>query len=100
MEVEVKKFTIKDREYFFRLNFRAMIEYEKLSGKPISELNFTSMIDNSMLLYAGTKAGMLVEKLEFNNTIDEFIDLIDTEINTLSELLLGDDKIEEEDSKN
>jgi len=99
MEVKSKELKLGDQEFIFRLNFRAMIEFEKMSGKSISNMDYESMIDNSMLLYCGIVAGMSFEKKSLKIKYEEFVDLIDSNINALMTLLIDDDK-KAEDPKN
>ena len=95
MEVKSKKIKIDDQEFYFRLNFRAIIEFEELSKKPISMLIEDSMKDNSFVLYCGIKSGMKYEKKEFDLSYDEFVDLVDDNIQDLMTNLSEDnnDKI-------
>ena len=101
MEVKSKELKLGEYDFVFRLNFRAMIEFEKMSKKTVSDIKYNSMIDNSMLLYCGIKAGMLFEKKPFKIKYEDFVDLIDLDINTLMGVLIDEsDENEEANSKN
>lgn len=75
MEVENKKVIIKDKEYVFRPNFRAFVEYEKMSKKSINQIE--NLNDAAMFVYCGIKSGMKFEKKEFNIEFEDFIDMLD-----------------------
>ena len=89
MEVETKEFKIQDETYYFRPNFRAMIEFEKIAKKSTSQLDDSSMIDSSQLLYCGVISGMRKKQKEFKLSYDEFIDLIDDNFDELAKVLFG-----------
>jgi hypothetical protein len=92
MEVTTKEYKIEDRELLFRANTRAMIEFERLSGKPLS-LSST-MEDHVMFLYAGTVAGMKKAGREFTLDLEEYIDLIDDNLDCMDGLI---DMVEDEE---
>ena len=98
MEVKTKELIIKDEKFYFRPNFRAMIEFEKLAKKPIAQLDDESMIDNSMMLYCGVISGMKKEKKKFELSYDDFIDLVDDNLESIMNLVSED--LPEENGKN
>lgn len=82
MEVETKKYKIKGETYFYRANNRAMIEFEKLVGKRYGLITDSAM-DLTALLYCGTKAGMKYEKEKFEIEFEDFIDMVDMNLNDI-----------------
>lgn len=64
-----KKIKIGDKEYSLKKSNRAMIEFEKLSGKSITQLS--SIEDGFYFFYCCFKAG------GNNYTFEEFMNLID-----------------------
>ena len=93
MEVESKKIKLRDQEIYFRMNFRSLIEFEKIAGKPVSQAKNGSMIDNSILLYACAKSGMSYEKKPFDYDLDEFIDLIDDNVDMIMQIMNKDEEV-------
>lgn len=63
------------KSYPIRITNRAMIEYEHLSGESIASFKSTENI--IMFFYCTAKAGAKYNKVEFNYTYDEFLDLVD-----------------------
>jgi len=74
--LEEKSIKIGDKEYPMKMSMRAMIEYEKLSGKTINEI--TTIEDITFLFYSTIKMG----GAKF--TYDEFLDLIDDKPESLT----------------
>lgn len=69
----------------FRWNARAGILYEKIAGhKPDADVD--TLEDSIMLSYAGTVSGMQYEGQPFDLSYDEYIDLIDDQIEVINEL--------------
>lgn len=75
MEVESKKIKLSGKEYLFRANFRCLLEFEKISGKSVNEIE--SLNDSTMFVYCGIKAGMIHAKKPYKLTYDEFVDTLD-----------------------
>lgn len=69
-EIKIK---IGEKEYKIRQSFRALLLFEELSGKDVSDIK-DSVTDILKLFYCILKAN---NKDTFNYTFDEFIDLID-----------------------
>jgi len=91
MEIESKKINIEGTEYHYRPNFRAFIEYEKMSGKTINQID--NLNDSAMFLYCGIKSGMKYAKLPFELKYEDFIDKLD-DLDVLDVLSDGDDSTE------
>ena len=72
---EVKKIEVGGKAYSIKLTARAMIEYEKLSGRSVAEYEGTENL--LQFFYVTTKAGAKHEKEVFKYTSEEFLDLID-----------------------
>lgn len=64
-----------DKNFPIRVSVRAMIEYEKLTGKPITSFEGTE--DLIRFFYVTAKAGAKAEGNPFSYTYEQFIDLID-----------------------
>lgn len=94
MEIKSRPYKIKDLELVFRPNMRAMIEFERMTNKSISDSATTE--DHIAFLYCGTVAGMKKEGREFSQSFDDYIDMIDGDFDLLSELV---EVAEEEDSE-
>mgnify|MGYP001279711435 CR=1 FL=1 len=67
--LETKTIKIGEKEYALKMSIRAMIEYEQISGHPISTIETLS--DITIIFYCTIKAGGL------NVTYDQFMDMID-----------------------
>lgn len=67
------KIKIGENEYKIKQSFRALLLFEELSGKDVSDIK-DSVSDILKLFYCILKAN---NKDIFNYTFDEFIDLID-----------------------
>lgn len=67
------KIKIGDIEYTIKQSFRALMTFEKLTGKSVQELNET-IEDVTTLFYAVLQAN---NRQTFKYTFDEFIDLLD-----------------------
>lgn len=73
--LDTKFIKVGNEKYPIRLTYRAMIEYEKLSGKSVSTVTTTEQVTE--LIYCAVKAGAKAEGKEFNKTYEEFLDVID-----------------------
>ena len=90
MEVKTQQFKIAKHTFYFRANYRAMIEFENLAKKPVSEIS--TMKDTLMFVYSGVVAGMHVKGQAFAMSFDDFIDLMDDNFDLIKTLgLNGDD---------
>ena len=73
--------------FFFRFNVKAGIHFEKMAGisspDEEEELTFEQTIQ---LAYAGTVAGMWKEGKPFELSYDEYVDLVDQDFETISNL--------------
>lgn len=94
METKTKKYQIKDKEYLFRSNMRAMIEFERAAMKPLSLMS--TVEDQITLIWACTAAGMKKGGRDFDMKLEDFIDLIDGDYDLLSDLL---EEVEEDPEK-
>jgi len=77
---------IDNKEYPVRFGFRAMVEFEKLTGLNSNifnagESNIDSMLN---LYYCGLIAGCKREKVKVEYTIEDFIDAVDDDNSILS----------------
>jgi hypothetical protein len=59
----------------YKRTFRALVEYERLFGKPADEIKGFTEIMNLMHTIVSTQAKK--QGVEFNLTVDEFIDWLD-----------------------
>lgn len=75
--LEEKKIKIAGREYPVRMSYRAMIEFEAISGHSISTLE--SIKDVTILFYCTLKAGGA------DMTYEQFMDLIDNELGVVND---------------
>ena len=73
--LEIKRVKVGDRDYPIKITARAMIEYEKLSGKSIAEYEGTENL--FQFFYVTAKAGAKSEGIKFEYTYDQFLDAID-----------------------
>ena len=83
-----------------KLTFRAMIEFEELSGIPVQFAVSTEQV--SMLFYCAAKAGARSTNTEFNFEYEEFLDFIDEHPDSLQgfyEAIKEEDQTEEEKKK-
>jgi hypothetical protein len=71
----MKQITIKvgDNEYIIKQSFRSLMEFEKLTKKPASEMDL-SVNDLITFLYCVLRA---CNKETFKHNLDEFIDMLD-----------------------
>lgn len=88
MEPESKEYKIEDQTFYFRPCAMAFIEFEKISGKSITECK-ESITDTMLLVYAGTKAGMEREGKKFEMSLDEFIRMVDVNMDVIKALAGG-----------
>jgi len=75
MEIVSKKVVIQGNQFMFRPNFRALMEYEELSGNSVDDVK--TLKDYAMFIYSGVKAGEIYAKREFTIKFDEFLDMLD-----------------------
>ena len=75
--LQEKSIKINGVDYPLKMSIRAMMEYEMISGKSITKLE--TLADMTILFYSTIKAGGA--KFSY----DEFLDLIDNDINILNE---------------
>ena len=94
MEIKSRPYKINEQEFLFRPNMRAMIDFERATGKSVTESESTE--DHITFLFCGTVAGMKKAGREFTLSLDDYIDLIDGDFSLLSDLI---DVIEEDDSE-
>lgn len=85
MESISKEYKIENQKFYFRPCAMAFIEFEKLSGKSITECE-ESLTDTMLLVYAGTKAGMEHEGEKFEMSLDEFIRVVDVNMDVIKAL--------------
>lgn len=74
-QLKTHKASIGGKDYFVRFTTRAMIEYEELSGKSISDVG--DVQSQMMFFYCTAKAGAKAEGKDFKHSYDEFLDAID-----------------------
>jgi len=75
--LEEKKIKISGTEYPLRMSYRAMIEFETISGHSISTLE--SIKDVTILFYCTLRAG------GSDMTYEQFMDLIDNQLGIVNE---------------
>lgn len=92
METKSKKYKIKNEEFIFRPNMRAMIEFERTALKPVTLSSTTE--DQVTFIWAGTVAGMKKAGKEFDKTLEDFIDMIDGDYELLADLM---EEVQEEE---
>lgn len=73
--IETQRVKVGDLEFPVKLTYRAMIDYEALSGGSISTLSSSSNI--AQLFYCTAKAGAKALGEVFKYTYEEFLDIID-----------------------
>lgn len=88
MEVKSKEYKLGESTFYFRPCAAAFIEFEKISGKSITECK-ESITDTMALVYAGTKAGMEWEGEKFEMSLDEFIKKVDVNLDVIKALAGG-----------
>jgi hypothetical protein len=76
--LEKKSVQIGGKEYFVKLSVRAMMSFEKLADKPISEIK--TLEDRVILFYSCFKACN-------DTTFDSFMDLIDDDPTAIGNFL-------------
>jgi hypothetical protein len=94
MEIKSRPYKINEKELLFRPNMRAMIDFERATGKSVDESVSTE--DHVTFLFCGTVAGMKKAGRDFSLTLDDYIDLIDGDFSLLSDLM---EVVEEDDSE-
>jgi len=62
-------------QYPVRIAHRAMVEYERLTKKPASQVE--TLEDATALIYCGLKAGARKSALPFSMDFEQFIDYVD-----------------------
>lgn len=96
MEVTTKFYKLKGKEFAFRNNPRTLIEFERMTGKTVTEI--AGIEDQLSFVYAGTVSGMKYENRTLDVDFEQFIDLIDSDMDQVLGLFSnGKDKEEEED---
>lgn len=73
--LENKIVKVGDREFPIRVTNRAMIEYEKLAGSSISDMDGHERLIK--FFYCTARAGAKSEGKEFNFSFEQFLDAID-----------------------
>lgn len=82
--LEKRLIKILDKEYPVKMSVRAITNFEKISGKSISELS--SLADITIIFYCAVKSGGA------DLTYDQFMDLIDDDpgsMNAFKDILEG-----------
>jgi len=74
-QLKTYKVRVGDKDFYVRFTTRAMIAYEELSGKSISDVG--DVQSQMMFFYCTAKAGAKSEGKEFGYTFEEFLDAID-----------------------
>jgi hypothetical protein len=75
--LEGKKIRIAGNDFSLRITVRAMIEYENLTGESISDMKGGQTEKLIKFFYVIAKAGARNEKMEFEYSYEEFLDIID-----------------------
>lgn len=76
---EIIKIKLGEKEYVVKKSMRALLLFEELTGKPMSKID-DSLNNTITLFYCILK----VANKDFNYTFDEFIDLIDENIDSIN----------------
>jgi len=97
MEVKSRQYKTNGKTLWFRPNFRASIEYERVCGEALGES--TGIEKNLLYLFTGTIAGMKKAGLEFTMSFEEFIDFIDDDFDVLNRMMEEERKDKAEDTK-
>ncbi len=74
-----EKITLFGKEWILKRSMTAFLLFEELRKKPISELS-NSLVDTLTIFYCILKA----KNKDFNYSFDEFIELLDDEIDALN----------------
>ena len=69
--------TINKKKYPVRMGFRALLEFEEMTGKNANQLGELTTKEMISLFYCGIKAGCRKEAKKFNYDFEGFIDLIE-----------------------
>jgi len=69
--------TINGEQYPVKMGFRALLDFEEMTGKNANQLGELSTKEMIALFYFGIKAGSRKEAKKFNYDFDGFIDLIE-----------------------
>jgi len=73
--LETKYVNLGNERIPIRLSFRAMIEYESMTGKKVQDIEGTENIVK--FFYCSVKAGAKETYYKFNDTYDEFLSRVD-----------------------
>jgi len=75
-----EKITLFGKDWVIKKSMTAFLLYEELTGKPISQIT-NSLSDTLTIFYCILKA----KNKDFNYSFDEFIELLDDEIDALTQ---------------
>lgn len=73
--MEKSTITIAGKEFLMKLSFRNLIEFEKVTGKKVYQID-ASLSDSISMFYSTLKGSNL---LSFDYSYDEFLDIIDSD---------------------
>lgn len=93
MELDSEKYNVNKREFYFRWNVRARIQFEKMTGITVKADGDPGQDDDDvteeeafMMAYCGTVAGMRKEQQPFEMSFDEYLDFVDMDVEPIIKL--------------